>query len=375
MDYHHQISVKMTKIIDITNYLESIAPLTYQEGYDNSGLITGNPMIEVKGILITLDVIEDVVEEAIAKNCNLIVAHHPIIFKGLKKLTGRNYVERTIIKAIKNDIAIYAAHTNLDNVSNGVNAKIAEKIGLQHSKILAPKLGSLQKLVTFVPKENAEKVAEAVYQAGGGKMGNYEECSFSVEGTGSFMPLPDATPFLGKQMVREQVIEMRLEFLVPINLQKKVINALIDVHPYETVAYYLQDLQNSNPTIGAGMIGYLKAPMNAADFLSHLKESMDLNCIRHTDLIKQTIQKVAVCGGAGSFLLSNAINQSADVYISADFKYHEFFEADSQIIIMDIGHYESEVFTKDLFYDFINKKFTNIAVNFTEKVTNPITYY
>ena len=365
----------MTKIKDIINYLETIAPLGYQENYDNAGLITGHGDENVTGILICLDTLECVIDEAIRKKCNLVVAHHPIVFRGLKKINGKSYVERSIIKAIKNDIAIYASHTNLDNVHLGVNRKIADKIGLLNTKILAPKASTLQKLVTFIPEVNTGEVLAALNRAGAGQIGNYKNCSFRVLGTGTFEPNEAANPHIGGANKVEEVTENRVEIIFPATLANTVLQALKDAHPYEEVAYYLQNIENLNQEVGAGMIGSLKQPMEAQKFMDHLKSAMQLSCIRHTAFTGRKVSKIAVCGGAGSFLLPKALQQGADVYISADFKYHEFFDAEGRLVIMDIGHYESEVFTKELIYEIISKKFTNIAVNFTEQVTNPISYY
>lgn len=364
----------MTKIKDIIQYLEGIAPAAYQEGYDNSQLITGNSNAPVTNLLITLDVTEEVVQEAVDKDCNMIVAHHPIVFKGLKSLTGKNYVERTVIKAIKHDIAIYAIHTNLDNVFNGVNKKISDKIGLKNTRILAPKKQMLSKLVTFIPKNDTQKVLETLHAAGAGHVGNYTHCSFRVEGTGTFKPNDEANPHIGQANQQEEVAENRIEMILPSHLEGKVLAALRQAHPYEEVAYFMTTLTNSNQEIGSGMIGELEEEMEPFQFLKHLKNSMALTCVRHTKPLSENIRKVAVCGGSGSFLLSNAISKGADVFITADFKYHEFFDAENKIVIADIGHYESEVFTKELINEILSKKFTTFALNLSETVTNPISY-
>lgn len=362
------------KIKDVTRHLENWAPLSYQESYDNAGLITGDLNTDVQGILIALDCTEDVVKEAIQEKCNLIIAHHPILFKGLKKITGNNYVERTIIEAIKNDIAIYAIHTNLDNVQHGVNQKICEKIGLFNTRILLPKADTLSKLVTFIPKEHAEKVTNSLYQAGAGQIGQYKNCSFQLDGQGTFMPGDGANPRIGQPNKQEYVVETRVEVIFPSHLKRSLIETLRDHHPYEEVAYYISPLLNDNQEVGSGMIGELKQAMEPLDFLRSLKDRMELKMIRHTSLLTKTIQKIAVCGGAGGFLLPKAIQQGADVFITADFKYHEFFDADKKIIIADIGHYESEVFTKELLMDVLMKKFNTFAINFSKTNTNPISY-
>ena len=363
----------MAKVRDITALLEHIAPTAYQES--NAGLITGFPQTEITSILITLDCIESVVEEAITKNCNLIIAHHPIIFKGLKQLNGKNYVERTIIKAIKHDIAIYAIHTNLDNVHHGVNAKIAEKLKLNHPKVLYPKKGSLMKLETFVPADDTETVLNALHQSGAGHIGNYSNCSFSVSGMGTFKPDKEANPTIGKNGKQEKVPENKLELIFPKVLEREVIRVLHNVHPYEEVAYYLHTLENTNQKVGSGIVGELNESMTTQSFLEHLKNSMALNVIRYTSLNTQCIKKVAVCGGAGSFLLNQAKSIGADAFVTADFKYHEFFDAEGKILVADIGHYESEVFTKELVNGFIRENFPNIAACLSEVDTNPVKYF
>jgi dinuclear metal center YbgI/SA1388 family protein len=364
----------MTKIKDLTASLEQFAPLALQENYDNCGLLTGSSETEVKGVLITLDVTEEVVEEAIKKECNLIIAHHPIIFKGLKKLTGSNYVERTIIKALKNDIAIYAIHTNLDNVMGGVNSKICQKLDLKNTRILSPKMHQLKKLVTFIPLENTEKILKAIYDAGAGQIGNYSECSFKVEGTGSFKPNEAADPAIGSANKVEFVKENRVEVIFPGYLEKKVLSALIKSHPYEEPAFDVNQLENNNKDIGSGMIGELGHAMEETAFLQYLKEKMGLKVIKHTKLTGKKISKVAVCGGSGSFLLKDALKAGAEVFVSSDFKYHEFFNAENDIIIADIGHYESEVYTKELIYELLIQKFSNIALVLSVSNTNPISY-
>jgi dinuclear metal center YbgI/SA1388 family protein len=362
------------KVKDVTAYLESLAPRPYQETYDNSGLLTGSPDQEVTGILVTLDCIEAVVQEAIDTNCNLIVAHHPVIFKGLKKLTGSNYVERTIIKAIRNTIAIYAIHTNLDNVHTGVNRKIAEQIGLTNLRILAPKTTTLVKLETFIPPAHVEAVLTALYKAGAGQIGNYKNCSFQMEGTGTFMPTQEANPHTGSANKQESVKEVKAEVILPAYKEGEIIAALRKSHPYEEVAYYLTPLNNPNQEVGSGMVGETPTPEDPTAFLVRLKNAMNLSIIRHSRILDQPVQKVAVCGGSGAFLLPEAIKAGAQVFITADFKYHEFFDADNRLILADIGHYESEVITKELLVALLTKKFPTFAVNFSRSITNPISY-
>lgn len=364
----------MSSIKQVIHYLEQLAPPVYQESYDNCGLLTGSADWELTKILVTLDCTEAVVDEAIAKGCNLIVAHHPIIFGGLKKLNGKNYVERTVIKAIKNDVAIYAIHTNLDNVQHGVNAKICEKLGLMNTKILAPKTNTLKKVSVFVPQTHLQEVQKAMFSAGAGNIGNYSECSFYSTGMGTFKGNDKSNAFVGEVGKQHQEPEFKLEVLVDDAQLNQVITAMIAAHPYEEVAYDVYTILNSNVTVGSGMIGELPQELSAEAFLKHLKNAMNLNVIRYTPYLNK-VKKVAVCGGSGSFLLKNAIGAQADAFVTGDFKYHEFFDAENRLMIADIGHYESEIFTINLLADEILKKFPTFAVILSEINTNPINYY
>ena len=365
----------MTLIKEVIQALEQLAPSAYQESYDNAGLIVGSGTTEVFGVLLTLDVTEEVIAEAIERSCNLVVAHHPIVFKGLKKLNGKNYVERTVLKAIKNDIAIYATHTNLDHVTNGVNWQIANLLGLQNVRVLAPKKQVLSKLTFFSPVENTQSILNALHEAGAGNIGNYSNCSFRTEGTGTFMPNSAANPVIGESGKQEEVREHRAELIFPAHLEFAILSTLKMAHPYEEVAYYLQSLENENKEVGAGAFGELPEPLETEAFLRLLKERMQLNVIKHTKPVKETIQRIAVCGGAGSFLLPNAVRADADVFVTADYKYHEFFDAENSIMICDIGHYESEVFTKNLLYNYLSGKFPNFALCLSEVNTNPVRYF
>lgn len=365
----------MVTIEKIISELENWAPTAYQESYDNAGLLTGSPEWMVSGVLLTLDVTEEVVAEAISKKANLIVAHHPVVFKGLRRLNGNSYVERAVITAVKNDIAIYAIHTNLDNVATGVNRKIAEKLKLKDIQILAPKTGELTKLSFFVPVESTQPVLDALFAAGAGSIGAYSECSFQVEGTGTFRPDGSARPHIGSQNQLASVKENRVEVMLPAYLKAKILSVLKQVHPYEEVAYYLQPLLNENQEVGAGAVGQLDPGLEMGDFLRFLKENMGLEVFKHTKPLDKKVRKVAVCGGSGSFLLKNAIRSGADVFVTSDFKYHEFFDAENHLMICDIGHYESEVFTKDLLYTYLLEKFDNFALYLSEVNTNPVTYY
>jgi dinuclear metal center YbgI/SA1388 family protein len=363
------------KVKDIIQIFEDLAPSVYQESYDNSGLIVGHPEDEVTRVMLSLDTTEEVVDEAIREGCNLLIAHHPIVFKGLKKFNGKNYVERTVIKAIKNGIAIYAAHTNLDNVLNGgVNEKFAQKLGLKDLKILQSKEALLSKLSVYVPETHLEPVKKAIFEAGTGHIGNYSECSFAVQGTGSFKPELGSNPQTGKQGIREELPEYKVEVLLPKHLINRVLQSVRSVHPYEEVAYDHIEMLNNNQIVGAGVIGELEKEMEEAEFLEFLKKTFKTGVIRHTKWGKK-IKKVAVCGGVGSFLIEAAKRSGADAYVTADVKYHEFFDAEGKLKICDIGHYESEISTLEIFYDKIKEKLPNFAVIFCQLTTNPIQYY
>jgi dinuclear metal center YbgI/SA1388 family protein len=358
----------------ITQYIESVAPLAFQESYDNAGLIIGHAETEISGALISLDITEEVLDEAIQKKLNLVVCHHPIVFSGLKKLNGKNYVERCVAKAIKNEIAIYAAHTNLDSVLGGVNSKICEKLELQHCRILDPMPNFLKKLVTFVPVAQAEKVRTALFEAGAGHIGNYDSCSFNLSGQGTFRGNDQTNPFVGEPNQLHTETEIRIETIFPKHIQSKVIQALLNAHPYEEVAYDIYPLDNNFSQAGIGMIGELASPMTETEFLKKLKETFGCQVIKHTKLLGKPIKKVAVCGGSGSSFLNKAIAQKADIFVSGDFKYHQFFDAEREIVIADIGHYESEQFTKEVFYELLTKKFPKFAVHLSATNTNPVNY-
>lgn len=362
------------KLREITDALENFAPLAYQESYDNAGLICGDPEMDISSALICLDSTEAVLDEAIAMGANMVIAHHPIVFSGLKKFTGKNYVERVIIKAIRNNIAIYAAHTNLDNVHNGVNAKIAEKLGLKNCRILVPQKGVMKRLITYCPEEKAEEVRNAMFNAGAGRIGNYEQCSFNSIGEGTFKAGEGAEPYVGEigKLAREK--EVKIETVYPAWLENKIVSAMIKAHPYEEVAYDLIALTNTHPGVGSGLIGELDTEVAELDFLKSLKKTMKTENVKYTSLRQKPIKKVALCGGSGSFLLGDAIRAGADVFVSSDFKYHQFFDTDNQIVIADIGHYESEQFTAELFYELLNKNFSTFALHLSKINTNPIKY-
>jgi len=362
------------KLTDIVSYLEMLAPPAYQEEYDNAGLIVGHGN-DLTGVLVTLDCIEEVIEEAIQRGCNLVVAHHPIVFKGLKRFTGKNYVERSVMKAIKNDVAIYAIHTNLDNMSTGVNHKISQLLELSNTRILSPKPGTLAKLYTFAPKESAGQVRQALFNAGAGSIGKYDQCSYNVEGTGTFRAGEEADPYVGKKGELHTEPEIKIEVVFPRHLKNRVVLALLESHPYEEVAYDIVELANDYQHIGSGMVGELEIPVSQEVFLQKVKDTFGCGVIKYSGRVDKEVERIAVCGGSGFFLLDAAKAAKADVFITSDVKYHEFFDAEDKIILADIGHFESEQFTSDLLVDELKKKFTTFAVLKGNTNTNPVKYF
>lgn len=364
----------MILVKDITSILEEFAPPAFQENYDNSGLLVGSPHSQVKAILITLDVTREVLNEAIDAGANLIISHHPLIFTGLKRITGNTETERLVISAIKNDIAIYASHTNLDNAWGGLNHRLGYRLGLQNLKVLSPATNQLVKLATFAPRADAERVRQAMFDAGAGTIGDYDECSFNTEGLGTFRAGSNTNPFVGEIGTRHTEPESRIEVIVPSFRIERVVEMMLKAHPYQEVAYDIFPLANSNPKVGAGIIGELEQHEDEKEFLTRVKESLKIQCLKHSCFTGKAIKRVAICGGSGAFLLGNALSQRADAFITADLKYHNFFEAEQTILIADIGHYESEVIAKDIFYELITKKLPNFAVLKSRVNTNPINY-
>ncbi len=366
------------KISEVISKLEQWAPRALQEGYDNAGLLSGDADEECRGALCCLDITQKVLEEALEQNCNLIIAHHPLVFQSIKSLAGNTLVNRLLVFAIKNNVAVYAFHTNLDNVLSGVNAAFANKMGISPigRQILYKKSRQVAKLYTYVPKTHHLQVQKALYATGAGQIGLYENCSFSALGTGTFRPMEGSKPFIGStDGPLETLEEIKLEVIFPVWLKENVLQALHNAHPYETVAYEIVITENTHPETGSGLIGNLEYPLEETEFLSLIKAKFHLSVIKTSPLMNKKVQKVAICGGAGSFLISHAIRQGADVFITSDLKYHDYFEADGKILLMDIGHYESEVATVELMTGYINSKFPNFAVLKTKVITNPVQYF
>ena len=362
------------KLDEIVSYFEELAPTAYQEEYDNAGLIVGDASMEVKAALLTLDVTPEVVLEAIDKGANLIISHHPIIFRGIKKFTGSSNVEKTVAAAIKNDIAIFAAHTNFDSMMGGVNLSIARKLGITNLEILQPINNGLFKLVTFVPVDSVEKVRDAMFKAGAGQIGGYDCCSFGSEGIGTFRAGDNTHPYVGQKGEMHKEPEVRVETILPKNILARVVEKMIEAHPYEEVAYDIYPLEIPYRQVGLGMVGNIEEPVASVDFLRQVKEVFGAGVVRYTALSRQVIKRVAFCGGSGASLIGKAIESGADIFITSDIKYHQFFDADGRIIIADIGHFESEQFTIELFYEYLLKKFPTFAVLKSRVNTNPINY-
>ena len=362
------------KIKEIISVLEEMAPLAYAEDFDNVGLLVGDKESEATGILVCHDALESVIEEAVTKKCNLVVCFHPILFSGLKKITGKNYVERAIIKAIKNDIAIYAVHTALDNHPEGVNKIFSNALGLTKTKILIPKENYIRKLVTYTIPENAEELRNSLFDAGAGTIGNYENCSFNSKGIGTYMGNEHSNPEIGERFEFVEADEIKIEVTFEKHLENKILKSLFKNHVYEEVAYEIYDLQNKNQNIGLGMIGELQVPMEEKEFLDFVKDKMKSEGIRHSSFLGKPIKKVAVLGGSGSFAIKNAIQAGADAFLTSDLKYHQYYEAENQLILADIGHFESERYTKNYIVDYLRKKILNFAVILSEENSNPVKY-
>ena len=363
------------KIQEITRVLEQWAPAAYAEDFDNVGLLVGNIQNKCTGILITHDVLENVIDEAVEKTHNLIVCFHPIIFSGLKKLTEQSYVQRVVAKAIKNDIAIYALHTALDNHSKGVSYALARALGLDDIQVLVPQKNTLKQLTTYVPKENSEALLDKLYQAGAGALGNYDECSFVTNGQGNFRGNENSEPYLGKQLIRERVEEAQINLIFEKHNEQNIVQTLLENHPYEEVAYEIYQLNNYNPEVGMGSVGALKNEMEEKDFLKLIGDKLEIKFLRHSSMQQRKIKKVAVLGGSGSFAISHAKKIKADAFVTADLKYHDYFQAENRLLLVDAGHYETERFTKKLIHDHLIEKLPNFAIALSKSVTNPVKYF
>jgi len=362
------------KLKELANVIESIAPVPTQDSYDNSGLLVGNMQDEITGALVSLDVTEDVIDEAISLGFNLIICHHPPIFKPLKKLNGSNAVERCIIKAVKNSIALYAAHTNLDNSLKGVNAILAEKLGLKNIAVLQPLKGMLRKIVVFVPESHHDIVRNAMFEAGAGVIGEYDSCSFNTSGKGTFKAGVDTDPFVGNKGELHTESEIKIETILPSWIENKVVNAIRKVHPYEEIAWDSYSLTNEFPQKGAGMYGELPEPVEERIFLEKVKKILNIPFLKHSPLLNRKIRKIGICGGSGNFLIHNAIEQECDVFITGELKYHDYFLTEEKIVLVEAGHYETEQFSKELLYSILKEKFSTFALQISGTNSNPVRY-
>lgn len=362
------------KLIDLCSYLDSVVPLSLQESYDNSGLQIGTPERDISSALISLDITPEVLDEAISSKCDIVITHHPLIFSGIKKISGGSLLDRIMMRAIKNDIAVYSSHTNLDVISNGVSRKMAEKLALSNVEVLSPLRNRLLKLVTFIPHSHLDKVREAVFNAGAGVVGNYDCCGFSIHGTGSFRGSENTNPFVGEKGKIHHEEEIRFETVLYSHLKEKVIRALLEAHPYEEVAYDIYTIENDNIEIGLGCKGNFEEAMEEDLFLKLVSDVFEAKGVRYSKPTGKKITKVALCGGAGSSLISEAIISGADAFVTGDIKYHSFFEIDDRILLVDIGHFESEKFSSEILLNLIIKKFPTFAVRISKTNTNPINY-
>jgi dinuclear metal center YbgI/SA1388 family protein len=364
----------MIRIKEVLEALEEFAPPALQEGFDNTGIQVGETGQEAKGALLCVDVTEDVVEEALAKGCNLVIAHHPLLFKPVKSLRGATYIERCVMKACKYDMVIYAAHTNLDNVRRGVNGWLAERIGLNNTHILSPKREGLVKVVTFVPSGHVQKVRDALFAAGAGYVGNYDRCSFRLEGLGTFRAQDGAHPFLGEVGKEHAEREERIETVIPTHLQGKVLQAVQAAHPYEEPATDIYPLNNTWEGAGSGIWGDLPEEEDEQEFLLRMKELFNVSCVQHSALRGKAVRRVAVCGGSGAFLIKEAIACGADVLVTGEARYNDYYDVENHLLLAVTGHYESEACTKDIFRTLLLKKFPTFALHLSETDVNPVKY-
>lgn len=366
------MQIKLEKIIEV---IEQIAPVPLQESYDNSGLLVGNREDLITGALISLDLTEEVIDEAISLNYNLIITHHPPIFKPLKKLTGSDVTEKCIIKAIRNDIALYCAHTNLDNSIDGVNAILAQKIGIIPTGVVQPLKGMLRKLVVFVPESHHESVREAIFRAGAGEIGNYDNCSFNTSGNGTFRAGKGSYPYIGEIGELHSEPEIKIETILPFWLESKVLKAISETHPYEEVAWDSYSLTNDFWGAGSGLIGKLVDPMSELELLKRLKSVLSIPFLKHSPFTNKMVETIGICGGSGNFLIRDAISKKCDVFITGELKYHDYFSAESRILLIEAGHYETEQFTKELLYQILKEKFSTFALQISGINSNPVNYF
>ena len=349
-------------IKDVTTFLEQKFPLYLQEDFDNCGVQCGDVRQEISGAMVCFEMSEQVIDEAIDKGCNLVISHHPLMLKrGICKIVPTDRVGAMICKALAHNMVLYSMHTNIDSGEGGGNDAFAEKLRLRNVKVLEPHKGMYRKLVVFVPKENAETLKSALFAVGCGVQGNYDSCGYTLHGQGQFRPLEGANPHIGEENHLEHVDEERVEMIYPTGLQRAVVQAIYDNHPYEEPAFDLLPLENESRTIGLGRIGELPKELPVSDFLGYLKDNLGFIHCRYCGDETKMIRKVAVCGGGGSSFIDLAIASGADAYVSGDFKYHDFFKSYQKTLLVDIGHYEGEFFIKNIIFNLLNEKFSTFA--------------
>lgn len=365
---------------ELIKYLEDWAPPGAAWEKDNVGLLVGSGDEKIENIFLSLELTGEVLEQALKKNCNFIFTHHPLIFNPVKNLdVNKNPNSKLIYKLIKNDINLFSAHTNLDFTKDGVSFTLAKKLKLNKITFLKNEESNQFKVVVFLPETNLDEVASAMFNQGAGIIGEYNNCSFRTNGIGTFKGSANSNPFIGKKENFEKANEVRLEVLVDSWKLNKVINAMLKSHPYEEPAYDIYPLRNKNVNYGAGAIGELDNEMNVNEFLKHVEKSLLLSNFRFVNGNKRRIKKVAVCGGSGSELLNDAISKNADVFITADIKYHTFHDAKNKILLIDAGHYETEVvilkIVEEKIKKLIKEKKENIKVYKYSSSTNPVKFY
>jgi len=360
------------KIKEVISFLENKFPLSWQEDFDNSGIQCGDKERDITGVVVCFDMSEVVIEEAISKGANMVVSHHPIIYRDvIKRIEPTNRVGKILCKALENKILLYSMHTNIDSGKAGGNSLFAQKLELQKLSVLSPKENEFCKLVVFVPSENSVFLRDALFKAGCGNIGNYSHCSFSCEGIGSFKPLADANPHIGQHNRIERVEEERIEMIFSKIKKRQIVEALYQHHPYEEPAFDIFALENTNKDIGLGRVGFLPQPMVAADFIHYVKQKLNVELVRFSGNSKAEISKVAVCGGGGASHIKDALTAGADAYITGDLKYHDFFIPENKMLLVDIGHFEGEHFIREIITSLLKEKFKNFSTYFTE-VESPV---
>ncbi|MGM0602343.1 MAG: Nif3-like dinuclear metal center hexameric protein [Bacillota bacterium] len=349
----------MAKAQEIISLMGEIAPVKLAEEWDNVGLQIGDLSNEVNKVLLALDLNTEVIDEAVDNNCNMIITHHPVIFNGINSVSSESAVGDMIIRLIKNDIIVFSAHTNLDIVEEGLNDFICRKLGIEDFQPLdVTQIGNYYKFVVFVPENHIENIKSAVFKNGGGKLGNYSHSGFVSKGKGSFKPLKGSEPYIGSTEKIEEVDEIRLETIVAEDKLDKVLKAVLKAHPYEEAAYDIYEIKRTSNVDGIGRIGYLTDTMLLGDYINTVKEKLNLPYLKFVGKKDKKIKKVAVCNGSGADFIKKAGYKGADLYLTGDIKYHEAQHAEElDLALIDIGHYESEIWVKELLYD----KLTSLA--------------